>query len=426
MGWQGASLRARRFSSDTRRRTRRDARHHHRMTELQWIFAILAGLYAWECLGWIRRGGVAFSSMTSRRWRIQHPTSAVGNHRGGFVLAMPLPPLGDMLVANQLPFSLGTDGVLFFVAMNMNPGWRPAQSGRFLTWEDIGKLHLDGKKLFLAKDKIHAAATPTLASHLFQLLSTLSKLPTEQRESAIKQLLRDAMDTKRIVTLKENLRPRTRHVRLLANILFVHVFVVAPVLITLIGIHVTWLGLVIVMFVLTLSIARLFYRAHREFYPSAKEERFTHTLTTALAVATSMRAHDIVSRPLVETFHPIAVAKVLLDDASFRSFARNILLDLRHPMLPVCPNAHPQAATMEMFFRSSTLEIMEAWLRENGVAPDELCRAPKPLDETCRAYCPRCEEQFTSAEHSCADCGGIELVGFPTATERGRSLVRSA
>lgn len=382
------------------------------MSELQWIFAILAGLYAWECLGWIRLGGVAFSSMTGRRWRIQHPTRAVGNHRGGFVLAMPLPPLGNLHLANQLPFSLGPDGVLFFVAMNMNPGWRPAQSGRFLTWDDIGKLRLEGKKLLLAKENIHAVATTALASHYFQLLSTLGKLAAEQREPAIKQLLRDAMDTKRIATLVENLRARTRHIRLLANILFVHVFVVAPVLITGIGIQATWLGVVIVMFALTLSIGTLFHRAHREFYPGAKDDRFTHTLTTGLAAATSLRAHDIVSRPLLETFHPLAVAKVLLNESSFRAFARNVMLDARHPMLPVCPNAHPQAAPTEKFFRSATLEIAEAWLKENGIAPDDLCRAPKPLDETCRAYCPRCESQFTSAEHSCADCGGIALVTF--------------
>lgn len=382
------------------------------MTELQWLFAILTGLYAWECLGWIRRGGVAFSSMTGRQWRIQHPTSAVGNHRGGFVFAMPFPPLGSLLIANQLPFSLGPDGALFFVSMNMNPRWRPAQSGRFLTWEDIAKLRCEGKMLLFGKEKIHATATTLLAAHFFQLLSTLATLPAEQRESAVQQLLRDAMDTERIATLVENLRAQTRRVRLLANILFVHVFIVAPVLITLIGIQATWLGLVIVMFALTFSIATLFHRVHREFYPKATDERFTHTLTTALAVATSLRAHDIASRPLLETFHPLAVANVLLEENSFRAFARNILLDLRHPMLPVCPNADPQAVTTEIFFRNSTLEITEAWLKEKGVAPDDLCRAPMPLDETCRAYCPRCEEQFTSAEHSCADCGGIAVAIF--------------
>ncbi len=382
------------------------------MTELQWLFAILAGLYACECLGWIRRGSVAFSSMTGRRWRVQHPTSAIGNHRGGLVLAMPLPPLGGLVVANQLPFSLGPDGVLFFVAMNMNPGWRPAQSGRFLAWEEIVKLRLDGKRLLLGREKIHAATTTTLASHLLQLLSMLAKLGSEQCGPAIKQMLREALDTKRIATLAVNLRARMKHIRLLANILFVHVFVVAPVLITLVGIQVTWLGLVIVMFALTLSIATLFHRAHREFYPKATDDRFTHTLTTGLAVATSLRAHDILSRPMLETFHPIAVAKVLLEENRFRAFARNLLLDLRHPMLPSCPNAHPPAAFTENYFRRATLEITEAWLEENGVVCHDLCRAPVPLDRTCHAYCPRCESQFMSAESCCSDCGGIELMIF--------------
>jgi hypothetical protein len=298
------------------------------------------------------------------------------------------------------------------VAMTMNPGWRPAQSGRFLTWDDIGKLRLDGKKLFLAKEKIYAATTTTLASHLFQQLTTLAKLPTDKRESAIKQALRDATDIKKITQLREDIHRRTKVIRLFANLLFVHLFVVAPVLITLIGIEATWLGLVIVMFALTVSIATLFHRAHKTFYPQSSDDRFTHTLTTAFAAATSIRAHDIASRPLLESFHPLAVAKVLLEETSFRLFARNVLLDLRHPMSPACPSAHPQAAATEKFFRTASLEITEAWLKEIRVAPDELCRAPKPLDETCRAYCPRCEAQFTTAEQPCSDCGRIELVTF--------------
>lgn len=384
------------------------------MTELQWLFAILAGLYAWECLGWIRHGGVVFSALTTTRWRIQHPTSAVGNHHGGFILAMPFPPLGSLLVANQLPFSVGPTGALFFVSTNLNRGWRPPQSGRFLTWDEVQRLRRDGKKLFFGKEKIHTASTATLASHFFKLLSTLEKIPAETREPAIKQLLSEAMDVKRIATQLEQLRSHTRSIRMLANTLFVHVFVVAPILIALIGIKSAWLGLVVVMLALTFSMATLFRRAHREFYPNAKDDRFTHTLTTALAPATSMRAHDILSRPLLESFHPLAVARVLLVEQQFRSFARNRLLDLRHPLLPICPNLKPAAVAAEKFFRGASLEITEAWLKQGGIEPDELCLPPKPLDEACRAYCPRCEAQFTSAEHGCSDCGEIVLIEFAT------------
>ena len=388
------------------------------MTELQWLFAILSALYAWECIGWLRRGGVAFTTWTGERWRVQHPTVAIGNHSGGFILAAPLPPLGSIFIANQLPFSLGPDGVLFFVSTNMNSGFRPVQSGRFLTWDEASQIRLDGKKLFLGKEKIYAAATTTLAIHLFTTLTTTAKHPANERESAIKQLLRDAMDVTRITEAKNDFHSRTKAIRWLTNLLFAHVFIVAPALISLIGLQATWLGLVLVLLTLTVSIATLFHRAHRKFYPDAKEERFTHTLTTALAAATSIRAADIASRPLLERFHPLAVAKVLLDEETFRPLARRLLIDLRHPMLPTCPNQQSAAMSAEKFFRNSLMEITEAWLKENKVGVEELCCAPKPLDESCRAYCPRCEAQFTSTEHRCADCGGLALATFSCAPEK--------
>ena len=388
------------------------------MTELQWLFAILAALYAWECIGWLRRGSVAFTTWTGARWRIQHPTVAIGNHNGGFIFAAPLPPLGSVFIANQLPFSLSPKGVLFFVATNMNPGFRPAQSGRFLIWEEAQKIRLDGKKLLLGKEKIYTAATSTLASHLFTTLTTTAKHPANERESAIKQLLRDAMDVTRITEAKNDFQSRIKPMRWLTNILFVHVFIVAPVLASVIGLPATWLGLVLVMLTLTVSIGILFHRAHRKFYPDAKDERFTHTLTTALAAATSIRACDIASRSLLERFHPLAVAKVLLNEETFRAFARKLVIDLRYPMLPTCPNPLPAAISTEKLFRNASLEIAEAWLKENRIGIAELCHAPQPLDNSCRAYCPRCEAQFTSAEHRCSDCGGLALAIFSSAMEK--------
>lgn len=382
------------------------------MTELQWLFAILAALYAWECIGWLRRGGVAFTTWTGARWHIQHPTVAIGNHNGGFILAAPLPPLGSIFIANQLPFSLSPNGVLFFVATNMNPGFRPAQSGRFLIWEEAQKIRLDGKKLFLGQEKIYTSVTITFASHLFATLAMLAKLPSNDREVAIKQLLCDAMDAKSIAEAKSDFQACTKPMRWLTNILFVHIFIIAPVLISLLGLQATWLGLVFVMLSLTVSIAVLFRRTHRRFYPDTKDERFTHTLTTALAAATSIRAGDIASRSLLERFHPLAVAKVLLSEELFRGFARRLMIDLRHPMLPTCPNPLPAAISTEKFFRNTSLEIAEAWLKENKIGVEELCRAPQPLDNSCRAYCPRCEAQFTSAEHRCSDCGGLALAMF--------------
>ena len=36
---------------------------------------------------------------------------------------------------------------------------------------------------------------------------------------------------------------------------------------------------------------------------------------------------------------------------------------------------------------------------------------PKPADESCKTYCPRCGAQFTTTEAVCGDCGGMGVVG---------------
>jgi hypothetical protein len=160
------------------------------------------------------------------------------------------------------------------------------------------------------------------------------------------------------------------------------------------------------------AIAFLFYRAHKLFYPQAEDDRFTHCLIVFLSPVTAVRAHDLLSRPLLETFHPLALAKVFCSEQSFRAFARDILREIRHPGLPVCSRAEPEAVAAERHGRAVFQEAIEDLLKSSGIHPDDLLQPPAPTDETCRAYCPRCGGQFTAPGGVCTDCGGMALVTF--------------
>ena len=144
----------------------------------------------------------------------------------------------------------------------------------------------------------------------------------------------------------------------------------------------------------------------------AGDERFTHTLTILLAPMTTMRAHDALSRPLFETFHPLVVAKVFLPKDDFHEFARRVLLDIRQPALPVCSSTERAAHAAELYARTMLRQAAESFLKQSDVEADELCKPPTPADESCLAYCPRCRAQFTTASGVCADCGGLALVAF--------------
>jgi hypothetical protein len=380
------------------------------MSDVQLLFAVLAALYAWECAGWLRRGSVAFVTWFGRDWRTVHPGMLAGNTNGGFILAAPLPPLGTLHIANQLPLSLSPDGALAFVSTNVNPGWRAAQGGGFVRWENLATVRVRGKKLLVNGELFLVAATPGFARYLSAELQRLVKLSPAQREIAIAEMLRGTFGGQAIESRLLDYRTRSPAVRRLGNALFLYSLVIVPGLIWYFGLGWTWLGLLLGLLALTIATAIFFCRAHRALYPAAGDARFAHTLTIALAPSSALRAHDALSRPLLENFHPLAVAKHLLSDQEFRPFARRVLLDLRHPAMPLGMSEQPEVVATEASSRRALLAAAEEFLRQHGLAPDDLGRAPTPADDSCRSFCPRCDAQFTTLTGRCVDCGGLAVV----------------
>ncbi len=319
------------------------------MSDVQLLFLVLAALYAWECACWLPRGSVAFVTSFGRKWRTRHPGALAGNQRGGFIFAAPLPPLGSLLTANQCPLSLSPEAVLAYVSTNVNPGWRPGQSARFIRLNEIRKAVADGKKVRVNGEILLKLASPTLATHFASQLERLRKLDLSQRAAAIDTLARDSLDTEAVECRWRQFLSVTKSLRILTNTIVACLFIFAPAIIWYFGFKLSWLGLLLGLFALTSATATLFHHAHKELYPPADEDRLTHTLTILLSPLTAARAHDILSRPLVETFHPLVVAKVFLPAIQFRDFARRILLDIRYPALPVCPGDAAGICSAESF-----------------------------------------------------------------------------
>ena len=381
------------------------------MSDVQVLFAVLAGLYLWECACWLRRDAVAVATWLGTRWQLLQPGTLVGNQRGGFVLAPPLPPLGSFLAANQLPFTLAPEGVLFFVATNVNPGWRAAHSGRYFRFDEVQEVRADRKKLFVNGRVLMRTTSPGYARHLAEILHTLKHTPAKQRTEAIQSILRASLDTRAVEQRWNEATQCGKPIRRLANVLFILLFIAAPALIWRLGFGLSWPWLLAGLLALTISIAVCFRRGHRRLFPKLDDERFTFTLTVALAPTSALRAHDLLTRHACETFHPLAVAKVFLPPADFEKFAGWVLRDLRHPAQPVCPDNSQEILAVEAQGRGALLETVEIFLRRTNLNLAQLLCAPESM-EGCQAYCPRCETQFTSTNSQCADCGGLAVVAF--------------
>jgi hypothetical protein len=383
------------------------------MGERESLLLVLALIYAGECAFWLGRNDVLFTTWLGADWRCAVGGPLLSNDRGGFRLAPVLPPLGTALVQRLPSLSLSPDGVLAWSGISLHPQGRPMQSGRFVRWNDLRLIELEGARVLLNGALFIKAPTSLHARRLAAQLEDLRKQPRDRRETSLGAALRASFDTAVVSErLAQAARPMQR-LRWLGNALFASLFIGLPVVMFRAGLASWWPVVGLALLAQTVTMAILFTRAHRALHGTADDaDRFTQALTMLLAPPAAVRAHDCLSMSLLHDTHPLAVAKALCAPDEFRTFARQILADLTLPRLPLFASADPDAVATEQWWRAAMLGEVNTFIRGAGLDPAALLAAPVRAEPGLRSYCPRCGAQFVMAAGVCADCGGRALVAF--------------
>lgn len=380
------------------------------MGEIESLLVALGVIYLFECLIWVQRGSVLLVRWWSKSCKIQFPGTVFGNARGALFLANPFPPFGAVFLGRPLPVSFSEDGAFAWSALCLHPGWRPVQTGRFLRFNEINGIEVDGSKVLVNAELFVRASSPYAARGIAKELRHLKKTPVSERKAAIKQSIATALDCARVRHRLDAFAREARWLRHLCTGLFLYLFIAAPLALALFGLETTIWFVLAGLLAQTISIALLFRRAHQTLYPGAEEERFTPFLTMLLAPPTAIRAADLLGRHLFEEFHALAVAATIASDINFSKFARQCLIDLRYPMLPTCPVSEATAVSTEESYREEMSNAIEELARSCGLGIEELLQPRITFDAATAAICPRCQSQFTIASGVCADCGGRPLV----------------
>jgi len=213
------------------------------------------------------------------------------------------------------------------------------------------------------------------------------------------------LDARTFKTAAEELAAASRPLLIACNLLWAYLFIGLPAAFVATSLILTWPYLLAGLFALTVLCAFLYARAHRELDPNLGSAPFQHVATIALVPMTAIRAVDLLTKELGAGLHPLAAAQALLPREAFIGYARRFHFDALHrdPAAKAVPSP---------WFDESRREAIEAFLAANGAAPDALLLAPVKTDDSSKTYCPRCHAQFTVAEGTCRDCGGIALATF--------------
>ncbi len=383
------------------------------MTDLELLFLVLGIIYLWECGWWANRSSLGFRTWLGKRWTIAGPSRAFGTQRAGLVMAAPLPPLGTLLTTHGFPLSLSPQGVLTHASPGLDlsgPGPRP---GRFATFTEIKQIDARAKSIRLNGKEFLRTASPTFAAHLAYILEQLRLAKVEDRKKIIERALDRAFETKAVERLWDEFQKHAAGLRFSVNLLFIYLFALTPFMLWRVGLIRGWPWILAGLLICTLTIAVQYHGTHKNFYPKAEDERFTHFIILLLSPASAVRALDLLTRPLLETFHPLAVAKVFCAPSRFESLATEFLREITYPAVRILADAQPYAVSAESFARELDKKLMESFLRRSGLDPKQLLRPPPATDPNCQSYCPRCLAQFTKPSGECPDCGAVELIAFP-------------
>ena len=381
------------------------------MSDVQLLFLVLAIIYGWECASWFARGSSAFRTWFGKRWQLVKPGVLLGNQKGGFIFGNPLPPLGTILAVHEFPLALSPKG--FCITQGVDSGLR-LRGKRYSLWEKVTHVESKGKKVLLNEELFLKAESPVAAAKIVEILGELKEAKVGDREELIRKRLQKAVDTSRIEARWTEFKNQTPKLRRVTNLLFVHLFVLSPALISIFGFRRSWLVLLLAALALTTTISVLFYRAHKRLFPRLEDERFSHFIIILLSPATAIRARDALTRSLFSFHHPLALTKMFCSHEKFREQAEHLVRQSRFPAGTLRSLEKSTVGEIEGYWRKLQQTILEDFLLRNGLGPEQLIEPPTPTDEACVSYCPRCRSQFTSRDGVCNDCGGLKLQPLAT------------
>lgn len=381
------------------------------ITDGQTLLLILALLYFTECLIWVKKQSVAFVSTSGKRWRLGTPISWLGNANGAILILNPLPPPGRIFLSHLLPISISPSGVCAFNSQTLPSGARPTtQTGEFISFSAITKVATDGAYLVINGQKFAKCATPKQAKALAGVIGKVSEAKVSKREALVKSWISERFDEKRVTRLWNEAEKQIDSIRFWGAMLLVFLFVGAPILASFFGLEQMIIPVAGAMVLFAVSIAIMFFSAHRRFFPAESQERFENLIKMIVCPPVSMRAADVLTKNLLAEFSPIAVATVLGGPGE-QQFVRSFVLDLQHPLKHEINDAKA-AETIDWMNAQqlrSCLSLIERVDRFKGVL------GPTERDGDSVSYCPRCGVQFVLDEGECPDCPGVELVAFSDA-----------
>jgi hypothetical protein len=366
------------------------------MSEWVVLGIVAAGLYLVECLAWIRSDAVVcFRRPFLRHWRCARGERLPGNDRGGGLFLQPVAWSGSLVVIEQLPFSISPTGIV-----DVGVGTPSAREPRFIDFDEVWSIHVEFDELHLNGRpfaRLHSSARAALVA---ADLRSIWKRPRQERASAIGSMIKRALDAKGAGAAWTDFQRRTRTLSVLCAAHAVLTFIVAPVVMVVVGPYPTWQFVLAGLVAVTLTLSMTYFGLHAALYAESRYERWVQVISMMLLPVAASRCIDKLSRDSLHRYSWAVVVPLLCERVIAAPILRQKFADLAYAPMndPAVGRAHECLRWFQDLLARETKRRLDRF--DAGVFDP-----PPREDDTMVSYCPSCHAQFGAASNDiCVTC----------------------
>ena len=386
------------------------------LSDVDWIFIVLAALYLSEMLVWARPGTSAYASSWGLFRGHFRARRLIGNDHGDLLIGGPA-PFDVTLLHETLLLSLSDEGVVAFVAEAPLLRERPPQSEKRFLWSQLVDAHAVDLEVRVSDGRVCLAGSKRGANRLAAKLRELSRTPDDSRSSQIEHWRKQRHSVEAATERWNAWTESTLALRIGATLLFIWMFPIGLVL------NYGWayvqpdrwivMAYLVILFLLWWINALVAWFSHQYLYPERRSDRWKQLAYSLLSPAVPLRLADSLGRDLFGWTHPLAISAVIDTRERFTSIAGVVLRDASYPRLPEEPQvADDEARAIIRASRDADRRCLVEILKSQQV-DEQVCLAePDIEDEATVSYCPRCLQEFVVATAQCESCGQRQSVAL--------------
>ena len=368
------------------------------------LFSVVGLIYLADCFLWVGKQSMAFVAWAGNRWAVKIGSRFIRTAQGGLLFLNPLPPLGKILVCHLPPFSISPDGICSINGQTIIEAGPRDDDVTAVEFDEIESIEIKGRDLLVNDASFCRCKDTRQAESARSLIKSVREVAPDDRASVIERFWDAQFDVEAAAARLEESK-KTIYLRVLCNILFIYLYILAPAAILYFQRPGLLIPLAAGMVVLAVGIAVEFFLQHKKIHPSSVEERITSLVKMLLCPPVSVRACDLVTESIPGDFNPITVGSLILRKHRFEDFAAVTLRNLKYPPIDHLENSHGKKIIQwqnTILMEKASDRISDLALQQNT-----WFEPPQPNDQDVMSYCPRCLCQFTEENDLCPDCLGV-------------------